>query len=51
MGKKVARIAVVNATLIKLSLAVDDGAAYRKQTGAAKLSAVLERAAFRSNWS
>lgn len=42
MGRKFARIAVVAATLIKLSLAAYDWAAYREQTGAAKLSAVLE---------
>ena len=41
MGKKFARIAVVDATLIKLSLAAYDWAAYREQTGATKFSAVI----------
>jgi hypothetical protein len=41
MGKKFARIAVVDATLIKLSLAAYDWAAYRERSGAAKLSAVF----------
>jgi hypothetical protein len=42
MGKKFARIAVVDATLIKLSLLAFNWAAYREQSGAAKLSAVLD---------
>jgi len=41
LGKKFVRIAVVDATLIKLSLAADDWATYREQSGAAKLSAVF----------
>src|SRR5262249_21309364 len=41
-GKKFARIAVVDATLIKLSLAAFNWAAYREQSGAAKLSAVFD---------
>lgn len=41
MGKKFARIAVVDASLIKLSLQAYDWATYRKQTGAAKITCVL----------
>jgi hypothetical protein len=42
MGRKFARIAVVDASLIKLSLLAYRWAEYRKQTGAAKMHAVLE---------
>ena len=42
MGKKVARIALVDSTLLKLSLAVYDWAEYRQASGAAKVHAVLE---------
>jgi Transposase DDE domain len=42
MGWKFARIAVVDASLIKLSLLAYSWAEYRKQTGAAKMHAVLE---------
>lgn len=42
MGKKFARIAAVDASLIKLSLQADDWATYRKQTGAAKITCVLD---------
>ena len=42
MGKKFARLAVVDASLIRLSLAAFDWAAYRKKRGAAKMTAVLE---------
>jgi hypothetical protein len=42
MGRKFARIAVVDASLIKLSLLSYSWAEYRKQTGAAKMHAVLE---------
>jgi hypothetical protein len=42
MGRKFARIAVVDASLIKLSLLAYSWAEYRKQTGAAKMHAVLE---------
>ncbi|MCA1604862.1 MAG: IS4 family transposase [Acidobacteria bacterium] len=42
LGKKFARLAVVDASLIKLSLAAFDWAQYRKKRGAAKLTAVLE---------
>src|SRR5918997_3955781 len=41
MGRKFARIAVVDASLIKLSLLSYSWAEYRKQTGAAKMQAVL----------
>jgi hypothetical protein len=41
-GRKFARIAVVDASLIKLSLLSYSWAEYRKQTGAAKMHAVLE---------
>src|ERR671914_1866647 len=41
MGRKFARIAVVDASLIKLSLLAYSWAEYRKQTGAAKMQAVL----------
>jgi IS4 transposase len=42
MGRKFARIAVVDASLIKLSLLPYSWAEYRKQRGAAKMHAVLE---------
>ena len=42
MGRKFARIAVVDARLSKLSLLSYSWAEYRKQTGAAKMHAVLE---------
>jgi hypothetical protein len=42
MGRKFARIAVVDASLIKRSLLAYSWAEYRKQTGAAKMQAVLE---------
>src|ERR687887_173073 len=42
MGRKFARIAVVDASLIKLSLLAYSWAEYRKQRGAAKIHAVLE---------
>src|SRR5918996_1697217 len=42
MGRKFARVAVVDASLIKLSLLSYSWAEYRKQTGAAKMHAVLE---------
>src|SRR5919106_1332210 len=42
MGRKFARIAVVDASLIKLSLLAYSWAEYRKQSGAAKMQAVLE---------
>src|ERR671925_2067035 len=42
MGRKFARIAVVDASLIKLSLLAYNWAEYRKQTGAAKMHAVLD---------
>jgi Transposase DDE domain len=42
MGRKFARIAVVDASLIKLSLLAYSWAEYRKRTGAAKMHAVLE---------
>jgi hypothetical protein len=42
MGRKFARIAVVDASLIKLSLLSYSWAEYRKQKGAAKMHAVLE---------
>jgi len=42
MGKQFARIAAVDASLIKLSLAAFDWATYRKQTGAAKITCVLD---------
>jgi hypothetical protein len=42
MGRKFARIAVVDASLIKLSLLAYSWAEYRKQSGAAKRHAVLE---------
>src|ERR671914_2960810 len=41
MGRKFARIAVVDASLIKLSLLAYSRAEYRKQSGAAKMHAVL----------
>jgi hypothetical protein len=42
LGRKFARIAVVDASLIKLSLEAFDWAAYRTTSGAAKLSCVLD---------
>src|ERR687892_652697 len=42
MGRKFARVVVVDASLIKLSLLSYSWAEYRKQTGAAKMHAVLE---------
>jgi Transposase DDE domain len=42
MGKKFARIALVDSRLLKLSLAVYDWAEYRQASGAAKGHAVLE---------
>jgi hypothetical protein len=42
MGKKYARIAAVDASLIKLSLAAFDWATYRQKTGAAKMTCVLD---------
>jgi hypothetical protein len=42
MGRKFARIAVVDASLIKLSLRAYSWAEYRKQRGAAKMHAVFE---------
>lgn len=41
MGKKFARIAAVDASLIKLSLQAYDWATYRKKTGAARITCVL----------
>jgi hypothetical protein len=41
-GKKFARIAAVDASLIKLSLAAYDWAKYRKKTGAAKITGVFD---------
>jgi hypothetical protein len=41
-GKKFARIAALDASLIKLSLAAYDWAKYRKQTGAAKITCVFD---------
>jgi Transposase DDE domain len=42
LGKRFARLAVVDASLIALSLAAFSWAAYRKHSGAAKMHAVLE---------
>lgn len=42
IGKKFARIAAVDASLIKLSLQAFNWAKYRKQTGAAKITCVFE---------
>lgn len=42
LGKKFARVAAVDASLLKLSLAAYDWAHYRKQSGAAKMTCVLE---------
>jgi hypothetical protein len=42
LGKKFARIAVIDASLIKLSLAAYSWAEYRSQSGAAKMHAVLD---------
>jgi hypothetical protein len=42
LGRKFARIAVVDASLIKLSLLAYSWAEYRKRSGAAKMHAVLE---------
>ncbi len=41
-GKKFARIAAVDASLLKLSLAAFDWARYRQKTGAAKITCVFE---------
>ena len=41
-GKKFARIAAVDASLLKLSLAAFDGARYRQKSGAAKITCVFE---------
>lgn len=41
-GKQFARLAAVDASLIKLSLAAFDGARYRQKTGAAKITCVFE---------
>jgi Transposase DDE domain len=42
LGKKFARIALVDSSLLTLSLAVYDWAEYRQESGAAKVHAVLE---------
>jgi hypothetical protein len=42
LGKPFARLAAVDASLIKLSLQAFDWATYRKQTGAAKMTCVLD---------
>src|ERR687895_600671 len=42
LGRKFARIAIVDASLIKLSLLAYSWAEYRKRSGAAKMHAVLE---------
>lgn len=42
MGKKFVRIAAVDASLIKLSLAAFSWATYREKTGAAKITCVLD---------
>jgi Transposase DDE domain len=42
MGRKYARIAAVDASLIKLSLAAFSWATYREKTGAAKITCVLD---------
>jgi hypothetical protein len=42
LGKKFARIAAVDASLIKLSLAAFDWAQYRAKTGAAKITCVFD---------
>jgi len=42
MGRKFARLAVVDASLIQLSLLAYSWAEYRQQTGAAKMTAVLD---------
>jgi hypothetical protein len=42
MGKQFARIAAVDASLIKISLQAFDWATYRRQTGAAKITCVLD---------
>ena len=42
VGKRFARIALIDSSLIKLSLAAYDWADYRKQKGAAKMHMVLE---------
>ncbi|MBP6821539.1 MAG: IS4 family transposase [Acidobacteria bacterium] len=42
IGKKFARIAAVDASLIKLSLQAFDWATYRQQTGAAKITCVFD---------
>jgi hypothetical protein len=42
MGKKFARIAAVDASLLKLSLAAFDWATYREQAGAAKMTCIFD---------
>jgi hypothetical protein len=42
LGQKFARLATVDASLIKLSLQAFDWATYREQTGAAKMTCVLD---------
>lgn len=42
VGKKFARVAAVDASLIKLSLQAFDWAKYRKQSGAAKITCVFD---------
>ena len=42
IGKKYVRIAAVDASLIKLSLAAFSWATYREKTGAAKITCVLD---------
>src|SRR4030095_3709405 len=42
MGKKFARIAAVDSSLIKLSLAAFDWATYREQAGAAKVTCIFD---------
>ncbi|MCI0659506.1 MAG: hypothetical protein L0220_00375 [Acidobacteria bacterium] len=42
MGKKYARIAAVDTSLIKLSLAAFSWATYREKTGAAKITCALD---------
>jgi hypothetical protein len=50
-GWKFARIAVIEASLIKLSLLAYSGAEYRQQTGVAKMQAVwIGRVASHSHW-
>jgi putative transposase len=42
MGKKFARVAAVDASLLKLSLAAFDWATYRRQAGAAKMTCIFD---------